>query len=719
MRRSIRPLAIALALAAAFAASVPARAAWTRVSGPVPPPVSAFAELDGRIFLGTDFADSGDLFASDDGGATWFDVGQPNGGVSLLFPFGAELYLGAYLSGLSRSTDNGDSWESIGAPFLGASPEAMVAIDAQTLLVGMDNFSGAPMQRSTDGGATWTAVAGGPSLRCFDLATVGSVVLAGGATSGVQRSTDGGVTWTDSSTGLPASANTYRFAVDGANVYVAAERSPTPLAVYRSTDLGLTWTQVSADLPSSGSHAATTFFVRGSNLYLGTSSTFGDRGLYRSANGGVNWTKMTTSLAGDPDVGAAAFVGGDLVVGTFDGAFRTTDDGATWTDTWQGTSGVFGAKAVLHDSGRLFAGIDDVLGAGNGVLSTTDAGITWSVSTGIGSGSAWDFLPHGGDLFAAVYGGVRGVYRSTDGGASFAISGTWASGVVLQCLHDHAGVLLAGSSSAYYRSTDAGATWSQHAGLGWVRDFASLGGSIYAALYPGGVHRSTDAGLTWAALSSGMPGGPHVNALAVFGGAVYAAVNGGPVMRWDGAAWIASGLDGEFIDAMTTADGVLLAGTAFSEVFATTDGANWTDFSDGFTGGIVESMGVTPTDVIVGTRSKGIWSRPRAELPAAVGVDAAAAARPALRVTAAPSPFDTRTSVSFELPRAASVTVDALDVSGRRLRRVFVGDAAAGAHRVAWDGRDEAGRPVGAGVYFLRVATAGGDDATVKILRIR
>jgi hypothetical protein len=38
-------------------------------------------------------------------------------------------------------------------------------------------------------------------------------------------------------------------------------------------------------------------------------------------------------------------------------------------------------------------------------------------------------------------------------------------------------------------------------------------------------------------------------------------------------------------------------------------------------------------------------------------------------------------------------------------------------HALAWDGRDDTGRPVAAGVYFLRVSTDEGDatDATIRL----
>jgi flagellar hook assembly protein FlgD len=42
----------------------------------------------------------------------------------------------------------------------------------------------------------------------------------------------------------------------------------------------------------------------------------------------------------------------------------------------------------------------------------------------------------------------------------------------------------------------------------------------------------------------------------------------------------------------------------------------------------------------------------------------------------------------------------------------------AGARSLRWDGRNEAGRPVGPGVYFVRLSTAGG-TWTRMVARLR
>jgi hypothetical protein len=72
-----------------------------------------------------------------------------------------------------------------------------------------------------------------------------------------------------------------------------------------------------------------------------------------------------------------------------------------------------------------------------------------------------------------------------------------------------------------------------------------------------------------------------------------------------------------------------------------------------------------------------------------------------------PSPARGAASVSFDLPRPGRVRLDLYDVHGRLVRTLVDGPRAAGTHLARWDGRDGAGQPTAAGVYFLRIEAAG------------
>jgi len=73
----------------------------------------------------------------------------------------------------------------------------------------------------------------------------------------------------------------------------------------------------------------------------------------------------------------------------------------------------------------------------------------------------------------------------------------------------------------------------------------------------------------------------------------------------------------------------------------------------------------------------------------------------------APNPFSGGTGVSFTLSHADEAQVGVYDLSGRMVRALQRGTLAAGSHRFDWNGRDEQGRKVSAGVYFVRLEVTG------------
>ncbi len=59
------------------------------------------------------------------------------------------------------------------------------------------------------------------------------------------------------------------------------------------------------------------------------------------------------------------------------------------------------------------------------------------------------------------------------------------------------------------------------------------------------------------------------------------------------------------------------------------------------------------------------------------------------------------------LPARAEVTVDIHDARGARVQRVFSGSLEGGERTLSWDGRDQQGRTVASGVYFVRAQVDG------------
>ena len=73
----------------------------------------------------------------------------------------------------------------------------------------------------------------------------------------------------------------------------------------------------------------------------------------------------------------------------------------------------------------------------------------------------------------------------------------------------------------------------------------------------------------------------------------------------------------------------------------------------------------------------------------------------------APNPFSDRTAMELDLPADARVKIEVHDVAGHLVRRAESLSLGAGAHRLSFDGRDDAGHPLASGVYFYSVRTLG------------
>jgi len=72
-----------------------------------------------------------------------------------------------------------------------------------------------------------------------------------------------------------------------------------------------------------------------------------------------------------------------------------------------------------------------------------------------------------------------------------------------------------------------------------------------------------------------------------------------------------------------------------------------------------------------------------------------------------PNPASSAVRFTVALERAGALDVRVYDVSGRRVRTLFAGDAAAGPRELIWNLRDQAGARVRAGVYWLSARADG------------
>lgn len=84
----------------------------------------------------------------------------------------------------------------------------------------------------------------------------------------------------------------------------------------------------------------------------------------------------------------------------------------------------------------------------------------------------------------------------------------------------------------------------------------------------------------------------------------------------------------------------------------------------------------------------------------------------------APNPARGAARIDFETPARGAVALEIVDVGGRRVARRDAGMVERGPGSIAWDGRDDAGRPVAPGLYLVRL-TIGDATATDRVLMLR
>jgi photosystem II stability/assembly factor-like uncharacterized protein len=240
----------------------------------------------------------------------------------------------------------------------------------------------------------------------------------------------------------------------------------------------------------------------GALFLLGTAHAQVDPSLFQ----GMKWRNIGPFIAGKVDSVAGAegqpaigYVGTDN-----GGVWKTENAGTTWfpvTDAVQAIRGITALAVAPSQASVVYAGTGSIFGShySSGVWKSTDAGAHWQ-SAGLQNAGeiAWLLVdPHNPDLVLAATrgidhrkGGERGVFRSTDGGATWklVLDGQQESGATyLSWANDNPGVVLATIAHTYVAPEAAGHPRPKHPG-------------------PGTLYKSTDEGLTWTALKGhGLP----------------------------------------------------------------------------------------------------------------------------------------------------------------------------------------------------------------------
>jgi len=531
---------------------------------------------------------AGSIFRSTDNGASWTPAApfpDYRGNTSIaISPKSGSIFAAAWYD-VVRSDNEGASWVNTGLPRLDGWTAVTIWIKRDGTVFAAPNSCN-EMYRSDDNGSSWTSLHDGLPSTCFtsfDEDSLGQVYA--GTWNGIYRSSDNGQTWDQ--VGL-AGQGVSALGVDPhGHIFAGSE----PGLIFRSVD-GTSWEQVASVNPRVSTRVTCFAFGAGGKMFAGTSGFNGGNGIFWSENDWKTWSYVGPREISINAVAINSF--GHVFVGTTGaGVYRSTDAGGTWARVTQGMRATESFSLLFNANGQLLAAARS-----GGIHRSDDQGQTWNLldpQLFFSSGMLWTggcsalAMTSAGVIFYA-WGGTYewakgGIARSRDNGNTWEERvGPEVNGLAAGCVAiDHRDYVYAFSQSAgMYRSTDGGASW-QYIGLqGYaISSIATTpAGSILASGYDytpeiSGVFRSTDEGQNWTRVGLHNQGG--VGCITVSpNGHIFLTSNITGIHRStdDGQTWVNVHPTGIGPIAINS-EGRIFVGNGEEFLSSTDDGATW------------------------------------------------------------------------------------------------------------------------------------------------
>ena len=325
------------------------------------------------------YADGTNLYAANEDGGVYY---SPNRGTSweekssgiamVLFNdftmFNGQLFAAG--ADLFRTTDNGDTWSSVGLPGLLTGAIKSIAATANTLFITDSNavfFSNGAL-------TTWTAANVNPNAPITSIQTSGNRVFLTTSDGRIFFSVNEGVNWN-----LIQNNNTDRPAEDAlfTNGRILMTTSE---GLFSSADSGLNWNESNNGILATSIES---LHNNDSFIYAGTKNQH----VFRSDDNGQSWTRLRNGLntIESSHVSDIITYQGNLLIATGDGVYESTDDGNSWAKILDPGPG--GNVATLATRDRvILAGVNGV-----GLYISLDDGVSWSLTSGSGLGINSDY----------------------------------------------------------------------------------------------------------------------------------------------------------------------------------------------------------------------------------------------------------------------------------------------------------------------------------------
>jgi len=300
------------------------------------------------------------------------------------------IYAGTNGFGIYKSTDGGASWSAINAGLTNLAVTSIVVDpnNPSTLYAGTRG----EIFKSTNGGGNWIPASSGlPDADNLMLSLTidpsNSEVLYVGVfdnflRDSIFKTVDGGASW--AAVGIIENRSVVVLAVSPADpnvIYAATDLAcnpaPCPHGLFKSTDGGAHW--ITLGLNFAGYPSLVIDPSNPSTLYAVEA---GGRGVLKSNDSGENWTAANSGIPQPRRVAINPSNPSTLYALASDGVYKSVDGASSWTKTVSGFLGfILGSQLLAIDPANpstVFAVFQE------GVFKTTNGGGTWfSSSSGL------------------------------------------------------------------------------------------------------------------------------------------------------------------------------------------------------------------------------------------------------------------------------------------------------------------------------------------------
>jgi photosystem II stability/assembly factor-like uncharacterized protein/LysM repeat protein len=427
--------------------------------------------------------------------------------------------------------------------------------------------------------------------------TNAQTMWAGSVGGGIWKTTDGGTSWRQlddfmanlavSSLVVDRQNPNVLYAGTGEGVYNADALRGA--GIFKSTDGGATWNQLSSTATSNFYYVNRLSISPGnSQVLLAATRT----GIWRSTDGGATWTQRL-SLADNVGLLQVIFDPNDgnkaVASGNYGQAYYSTDGGVTWqaaSKPWTSTAWANRVEMAYApgSSNIVYASVNQ---EGGLIYKSTDGGRTFALRStvaenyfvGAGNQGSYDnaiwVSPTNPDV--VVVGGIE-LWRSRDGGQTLTQISRW------DC----------GSEERAKDNPDCGGVLSAHADQHAIVSHPGYNGDTNRTLFfanDGGVYKTQDI-LTVAPLSGWQEMNNNLGITQFYSGAGNVGSdtlvggtqdNGTPVTTTGGTEdWgnMYEG-DGGFVAADPTSSSILYGEYVYLSLYRSTNGGDWASYIDG------------------------------------------------------------------------------------------------------------------------------------------